>query len=601
MQQQEGERQGTWPRTEPLEQPDAAAPQPQQQDGGDAPVGPEDPFHALPAELVQGIAGCLAPNEVACVLRLVSKATAALLSRPQDRTVRLSLPVPHHAFVRRWGREDATRSLNRDRREQLACLTARSGSVANLEVLLAGGDVAAVLSHRVLNTAASAGLLEVCRWFRQQVRINDVRTLSEAARGGHQTLCEWLLANGSGGTQPMAAGAAARGGHVGLMEWFLQAAAAQAPGWPDATLEDVLHIPGLLAGAAEGCDLPTLQRLHHTYLDSAGREMLMDHDSKGRVVNAAAASPTADWRAKVEWLLGRGYPRSVCACHRAAELPDARDRLEWLLARRFPLRPVLVAADRHNLDVVEYVLAAGAAVDRSNVLAAGAAMGKLATQSMAADAARAGRLAILQALLDAPGFGAPALAGRVAAAAAGSGHMHVTAWLAETLGIEALMMADVFAAAARSGGMEMLAWLHAQGRPPCWSPAVLCAAVESGSEEQVEWLAAHGYAQEEDGGLYSRALARVSLPMLRCLRRLGFPWGPGGRTFTDAVKWNVRTSYGSPAELRLLQWLLEQGCPVDWDAAVVAAKKPELVAWLGQQQQQQQQQQHHQQQQEPHG
>ncbi|PNH05498.1 hypothetical protein TSOC_008243 [Tetrabaena socialis] len=82
---------------------------------------------------------------MACALHLVNKATAAQFSTPQRTTVRLSQPVPHHAFLWRWAGPDAMRTLAQQQRLELPRLTARSGSIANLEMMLARDDLPPIL------------------------------------------------------------------------------------------------------------------------------------------------------------------------------------------------------------------------------------------------------------------------------------------------------------------------------------------------------------------------------------------------------------------------------------------------------------------------
>ncbi|PNG99695.1 hypothetical protein TSOC_014521 [Tetrabaena socialis] len=285
------------PQTEPpTEYPRGpfTAPGPRQQDGAASIESAADPSRIWLPELVQRYARSLSCNKVACALRLVNKATAAQFRGPQDRTVRLSQPVPHHAFVQRWGGVGALRSLTLFQRRQLSCLTARSGSIANLEVLRVRDDAACESDDEVLLAAARAGQLEVCRWLRQKGCPWDCWALDAAAEGGQhrqQAVCEWLLASGCPWSEE-AAGEAAKAGHVGLMDWLLGTG----------------HDHGvytLASGVAEGCGLPTLRRLHSTHFTQQ-----LD-DFRGTVLAYAPGSATADWRAKVEWLEGQGYPRTA--------------------------------------------------------------------------------------------------------------------------------------------------------------------------------------------------------------------------------------------------------------------------------------------------
>ncbi|PNG99619.1 Ankyrin repeat domain-containing protein, partial [Tetrabaena socialis] len=477
---------------------------------------------------------------------------AAQFRGPQDRTVRLSLPVPHHAFVQRWSGVGAMRGLTLRQRQQLSFLTACSGSIANLEVLLAREDCA-YFGDEALSAAAGAGQLEVCRWLRRQDCSWCSSNLSAAAEGGHQDVCEWLLASGCPWSQ-WAAGAAARGGHVGLMDWLL------------GTGQDSYSLFG---AAAAGCDLPTLQRLHRTHLT----EPLL-YVAKESAMAAAAGSLTADWRAKVEWLEGQGFPRTVEACAEAVKQPDWRGRLEWLQQRGYPLNGyVAEAAARVGVvDVLQYVLDSGVA------LGTGAA-------SVAFVAAQKGHLAVLQAL---PVRGFDGVAA-TAAAAAGGGHLPVVAWLVEALGADKVLSAGVFASAAGSGNMELLAWLHDRGCP--WDPEAFAYAAHTGCEEQLEWLAARGCPMGEDGEPYARAAGNDDLATLRCLQRLGCPLGPGsGKVFARAIDC-LRPARNSCQTLRLqrgLLWLLERvDSVVGWDAVEQAVpcvtwqdKREVLLTWL---------------------
>ncbi|PNH02175.1 hypothetical protein TSOC_011869 [Tetrabaena socialis] len=253
--------------------------------------------------------------------------------------------------MRRWGGPNATRSLTVRQRQQLPCLTARSGSIPNLEVLLGRDDLTTPLAAEVFEAAAGAGQLEVCRWLRQRGCPLGDTTWQAAAGGGHRAVSEWLLDEvGPPADAWAASAAAARGGQVELMDWLL-ARTAGAHGFK------VWH---LLAEAAAGCDLPTLQRLFHTYLDSRGAEL--SECQQEDVATEAVGSSTADWRAKVEWLDGRGFPRTGSACMEAARRVDGRERLEWLQQRGYPLRTGVVysmVAEFGGADALEFLLAQG--------------------------------------------------------------------------------------------------------------------------------------------------------------------------------------------------------------------------------------------------
>ncbi|PNH11604.1 Ankyrin repeat domain-containing protein [Tetrabaena socialis] len=405
-------------------------------------------------------------------------------------------------------------------------------------------------AHQKANAAV---LLEVCRWFRQQGGSWSGALLDAAAGAGHKAVCEWLL-NEVFLVDELTAAAAARGGHVGLMDWILVQTAAVDCLWAaDA------HIGGrhVLEAAAAGCDLPTLQRLHHTYLDSCGRELPVVNQE--RVVVAAAGSPTADWRDKVEWLGAQGYPRSELACGEAAERVDGRERLEWLQQQGYLLTAyVFSRAARHgNVDAMEFLRAQGVQMS-----------GELVLVSAPYAAAEGGHLAALK-VLHAHGARIGIM---TVACAAEQGHLPVVAWLVETLGATLALTASVSLFAAHSGSAELLAWLHQHGCP--WNASTFAKAAIAGSEEQLEWLVEHGCPMGDDGAPYRQALGNGDLAMLRCLRRLGCPWGPVGCTFTHAVT-SAMGARGSsvPVHLEQLTWLVAQGCPVDWAAAEQEAEQ----------------------------
>ncbi|PNH07685.1 hypothetical protein TSOC_005822 [Tetrabaena socialis] len=418
----------------------------QQQQQVEADEAITDPSLVWLEVYVDRFADFLSLNEVACVLRLVNKATAEQFSDKIRAEQNKELRTTTH--------------LSQPRR-QLPRLTACSGSIANLEVLRVHDDVTTnPLSYEVFEAAAGAGRLEVCRWLAQQrcpsrSRKNE-SVLSAAAQGGHTAVCEWLLANGcSPGDRSAAAAAAARAGHIRLMDWLLSG------------LEPGVH--GLLVAAAEGCDLPTLQGLHRTHRTSGGLALAQEQI---QMVASAAASSTADYPAKVKWLEGQGCPRHPKACLEVTRVVDGRDRLQWLQERGYDLEFLVAdAAARYgNTKALKFVLKTG---------------GKLGTmanpRAIACEAAAGGHLSVLMVLR---GRKAP-MGHDTAAAAAAGGHLRVVKWLAETLGVA--LHADVFTSAAKSGSMELLEWLRKRGCP--WDAPTFAAAAEAGCEEQLEWLA----------------------------------------------------------------------------------------------------------------
>ncbi|KXZ51938.1 hypothetical protein GPECTOR_11g63 [Gonium pectorale] len=119
-------------------------------------------FPQLPPEAIARVVCKLDRNEVAATIRLVNKATATQFSGSDNTTIRMSQPVPHHAFLAHWGPAGAMRAMTLKQRRQLLCLTAASGMVPNLEVAVqAAGCLPKV---EVFEAAASAAQLASCKW-----------------------------------------------------------------------------------------------------------------------------------------------------------------------------------------------------------------------------------------------------------------------------------------------------------------------------------------------------------------------------------------------------------------------------------------------------
>ncbi|KXZ54109.1 hypothetical protein GPECTOR_5g211 [Gonium pectorale] len=496
-------------------------------------------------ELTEKIVSFLDPNEVPS-FRLVSKAAATQFRGATQTTIRLSRPVPPHAFAAHWLAPGATRGLTLERRRQLLRLTAASGVVANLGVALQAAGC--LLTADVFEEAAATGQLDSCQWLLERgcpLADEDIGglgvswLLAAAAGGGHRHVCEWLLGLGAA-WKSCGAGEAARSGHVGLAEWLLQRL-------PQLDVRDGAESEKLrlLEGVAHGCDLATLQRLWR----GCGE---LGAGAKEETLAAAAGSPTPDWAAKVEWLEAQGCRPFDGVAWRAAACPDAAERLVWLRARGYPLTPwaIDVAARDLNVPAVRYLLSCE---QQQTVWHFDSALTRAACGK--------GQLETLQALR---ADGWPMDAASCAFAAARAGHLHVLAWLAEACGRHGALLCgrgELLEAAAESGSVELLAWLRARG---CgWGGEELTSAAEAGCGAAVEWLVAQGCPVEDRGAPYAQACLNGDLAMARLLRRLGVPWGPAGRVVSDAA---------GRAPLPLLRWLLEEGCPVgDYEAARAAA------------------------------
>ncbi|KXZ42203.1 hypothetical protein GPECTOR_184g272 [Gonium pectorale] len=226
-------------------------------------------------------------------------------------------------------------------------------------------------------------------------------------------------------------------------------------------------------------------------------------------------------------------------------------RLVWLRAGGYPIddEAVTAAARCGNTAVLHYLLA---------VVPAG-----IIDYAAACYAAHGGHLASLQAL-HAAGWHVhpdqPALLEASAVWAARGGHLHVMAWLEE---VQLLPLhRGVFNAAAGSGSVEMLAWLAERG---CLTDYhAFSEAAYAGCEAALEWLVEQGCPMEDRGYPYISACRNGDMAMARCLRRLGVPWGSEGRVFYTAA---VAADDKHIDPLPLLRWMLEEGCPVDVEAA----------------------------------
>ncbi|GFR45488.1 hypothetical protein Agub_g6832 [Astrephomene gubernaculifera] len=481
-------------------------------------------------ELAEHITSFLPPNEVACTVRLVNKA-AAVQFRAYT-IVRLSSPVPEHAFKQQWCRPGATRGLTLNQRQKLLCLTARSGCIPNLEVIIANVGIL-LLTVEVMRAAASAGQLKVCQLLWQHGCPFE-GALRAAAGAGHQDICEWLLDNG-GLDDTHAVYTAARGGHVGLLKWLLQQfrEPEEVRRWVDAV--------ELCSAVATGCGLPELQ-----WLMGKWQERLRLHELQERyksdIVGGAARSSTPDWREKVEWLEEQGFHTTTGVSYCAAACTDALDRLRWLHSKGYKLEAeaALYLARNGNVQALEYLLSEEVRPeDWCSRMAFACGL----------QAAAGGHLAALQLLHT---HGCPMNEYILERAAQGE-QLHVLVWLVEELGEAVQLSAKTFSAAAKSCNVALLSWLRERGCP--WDGEAFVKAARAGGEEALEWLVEQGCPMPDDGNCYVSVAVNGDLATLRCLRRLGCPWGPPGHVYSGCVDRGCHAS--------VLEWLRQEGCPVE--------------------------------------
>ncbi|GLC72096.1 hypothetical protein PLESTF_001203400, partial [Pleodorina starrii] len=461
----------------------------------------------LSAELLRRIASFVPPNEVVCSLRRVDKFTLAQLSNWKP-VVRLSQAVPHGAFIERWGSPEAMWDMTLQQRRQLLALTAASGSLANLQVAFeaAGCTLVRDMEDLLLEAAATGGSHGVCQWLLDKGCSPRTKAVELAAKAGHldlvrfllrhdpspsrfgyglvadafaaaagagqRAVCEGLLAHVAEQWVAFSTWSAARGGHVDLAQWLLQ----QLP------REGVMvanYQNRLLADAAFGFDLPSLQRLCLS-LRNDGHLV-----SISRAVAAAAiAGPSPDWRAKYEWLRGEGIEVADDSIHLDGwdsflGREDCTERLELLqqLGKMDHDEGVIDFAVRTaNLPLLQYATVQGV-------------WGRLSARH-AEQAAGSGNVAFLAGLL---AMGCPIGPG-AAEAAARRGHLRVLQWLAgpEAGRAGAAVLADacLVECAPESGSVELMQLLRERGCP--WDERVFVIAAASGNTAFVEWLASAG-------------------------------------------------------------------------------------------------------------
>ncbi|KXZ44342.1 hypothetical protein GPECTOR_69g435 [Gonium pectorale] len=431
--------------------------------------------------IIDRIARFLPRNEVACSLRVVDKATAAVLRTPEFTTVRLSEPVPHHAFAWRWVRPGTMRELTLVRRR---ALTAASGATDNLA--LAARAAGCPLTDEVSYAAGKAGQLGSCALL-AELGCDMAEALLGAAAGGHlEELTSWAGLEHQ--YHPVrCAAASAEAGHTHILEPMVQRCKELRLLYPRRT-----NAWKLLRSVAEGCDLAALQRYLVQLVAPDGVEDVDDEEWSEEenwvqmsVVAAAAGSPTPDWRAKLEWLKSQDFPRTWEVYTAAAKRPDALERFAWLAQQGYPSLP----EDGYDDDGADAPLEAAATAGNTAAvlfLAEGWPAGE-DLRGAWCTAADEGHLHVLQAL-HAAGRGIDA---RVAArAAARRGHLRILAWLVETPGLGLTLDERLLEAAATSGSVELMAWLRERGCP--WDSQTFTAAAESGCEAALEWLAERG-------------------------------------------------------------------------------------------------------------
>ncbi|KXZ41324.1 hypothetical protein GPECTOR_550g563 [Gonium pectorale] len=343
----------------------AAAPTPASDPAPD--IEPEASRIWLP-DILELIASFLPPADVAFGLMLVNRAAGALFrGRPQYTTVRLARPVAPWAFAARWGAPGAMQPLSLDQRRRLLHLTAASGVIPNLK--LATGAVGFLLcpeeKARIMQAAVAAGSLGACRWLRKHgypvpraaavaacrqgqgqgpealefVLENGVQwdweLVCAAVKTGRMDLAEWLLARRSDGPLRLDCGSAGSGSGGGGVSDSNAGGPGGTRGLAAAALGDAMCWQ-LLAAAAEGCDLPALQSLWCGLRSGGGGGAdggiaggggggTVAAASLSQAIQAAAGSPTPDWREKTDgsphWAAAFRHDLATLRCLRRLGCP----------------------------------------------------------------------------------------------------------------------------------------------------------------------------------------------------------------------------------------------------------------------------------------
>ncbi len=306
--------------------------------------------------------------------------------------------VPSHAVAARWGAPGAARGLALTQRKGLLCCMARSGGDHSAFLSLAEA-LGCKVEVEVLTAAAGGGHAGLCAQLLQQLmpslkdNMRRSGAVAAAAGNGHLEVVQLLATGGLGvntslsgcaGADPMAS--AAIGGHLHICKWLAgngwdptEANSAFCSAAKQGKWEAATYIRSLAKGSirssshvyvAYGCSLEALEALcveeaatwdgspgHGigTKGSSGGRGgetvwqeqqqaggarawvQQLDQQEQGLLLAYAAASPTPNWQAKVEWVLQQGVTPDLSSCQATdvllRECDDVTPRVTWLEGR----------------------------------------------------------------------------------------------------------------------------------------------------------------------------------------------------------------------------------------------------------------------------
>ncbi|KAG2500786.1 hypothetical protein HYH03_001548 [Edaphochlamys debaryana] len=520
----------------------------------------------LPTEVADSIFKQLSSSELAC-LRPVNRATAVRLQ--QHKTIHLSHPVPHWAFVERWGAPEAFEGLNGEQRSQVVLLTAASNSVDNLKVALAMAPKgerppwdAWRRGESLIKAAAKAGAGDPCRWLAQEYRGSPHTLLHVMAAASQRTACEEILQpqrlwppeykEGLPRAIMVAAWGAACGGHLLLTEWLL-AIAVMRPVCHEYEDPRQWGPVALILAAAKGEDLATLQRCYAENTVSSPSQWMPWGLPSYSPLAAALSSPTSDWRDKAEWLVAQGHAPHADAYMAIAEScgSGAPERFAWLLERRCgpESRAINSAIRAGNVAGVEWLLARGVKpyLERDWYQYIFQNTGPLAAAVMG------GHVGVLQALKEGGLLSDLGTGKELLRLAARAGISSVVQWTLESFTFQRqrrLCWSD-FEVVAAAGFVESLRRLHQLDcpmRPKAWSAAMF----SGRAAEIVKLLAEWGCAVPDTGAPYVEAIRRKAWSALPLLRGFRVPLGPNPEELIAKAK-RAKAPAGS------LKWLSKAG------------------------------------------
>lgn len=201
----------------------------------------------LPRELSDHILSFLPRQDIACNVRLSCReANRCFCNSDPYKTVSVSKPVPVQILDACFGSRYDVSRLPFSRRDKLLQLTAGTGVLNNVQVMVerAGLPVTAT----AMAFAAAEGHVSVCKWLHgrgcpwqsgddesdptrsasplERFRYSEdseapFPAMRAAAQGGHLELCQWLREAGCPAKSYQILCWAAAGGHINVCEWAL--------------------------------------------------------------------------------------------------------------------------------------------------------------------------------------------------------------------------------------------------------------------------------------------------------------------------------------------------------------------------------------------